>query len=147
MYLNLFKYFMIHKSFDCTQDFTFRHVLHELTMNCKNKNGMKTKQNNKWSEHKSIFHILNGICCSQFSPRALGAIMTTLWSKLVGSEKGYFVSKSIEWEGHTGQSCIYCSKKNHVSFIQVNSTDIFCFTASLFSPHSHQSLLVGLKTR
>lgn len=31
------------------------------------------------------------------------------------SEKGYFVSNAIEWEGHTGQSSLYCSWK-HVSF-------------------------------
>lgn len=39
----------------------------------------KTKQNNKWSADKSISDILNRICCSQFSPCAVHAIMSTLW--------------------------------------------------------------------
>lgn len=49
------------------------------------------------------------------------------------------MSNSIEWEGHTGQCCIYRSK-NHVSFIQVNSTDVFaplrCFQITVI----HHSL-------
>lgn len=28
--------------------------------------------------------------------------MGTLWSQLVGTEKGHFVTKSSEWEGRTG---------------------------------------------
>lgn len=49
------------------------------------------------------------------------------------SEKGYFVSNAIEWEGHAGQPCIYCSW-NHVSFIWA-AVRIFCFYSIVpFSP-------------
>lgn len=49
------------------------------------------------------------------------------------SEKGYFVSNAIEWEGHAGQPCIYCSW-NHVSFIWP-AVRMFCFySIVLFSP-------------
>lgn len=101
----------------------------------KKKSLVKTKQ---LSEHKSIFHILNRICCSQFSPCAVSAIMSTLLSKLVLSEKGDFVSNSSGRVTET-RSLVYRSK-NHVSFIQVNRTDIFaslrCFHHTVTSHSS-----------
>lgn len=60
----------------------------------------------------------------------------------IGSEKGYFVSNSIEWVGHAGQPCIYC-RRNQRSVIGGNSPDIFLHCILLFSPQ----LASFLKTR
>lgn len=75
-------------------------------------------------EHKGFFFGVIQICCSQVSP----------WWGEFGSEKGYFVSNSIEWEGHTGQPCIYC-RRNYVSCIGGSSPDIFTALFCCFHPN------------
>lgn len=83
-------------------------------------NRFVSKEKHKWGEHKSIFEILNRICCSHPVPYA---IMSALW--------GRKATYSTEWEGHTGQSCIYHSW-NHVHSIQVNSAWIFVLQLRCF---------------
>lgn len=54
------------------------------------------------------------------------------------SEKGYFVSNAIEWEGHTGQSSIYCSWK-HVSF---SCSETFSHSLSVLGHFHAKSALI-----